>query len=76
MRFLEQQQDQQQQQQNIKNDGRNVTVSNREVQELRQKVSMYERLNKLLEFNSWMSQHGSKMRQNISILSSEYCGSS
>lgn len=76
LRFLEQQQDQQQQQQNIKNDGRNVTVSNREVQELRQKVPMYERLNKLLEFNSWMSQHGSKMRQNILILSSEYCGSS
>lgn len=54
----------------------NVTVSLNEVQELRQKVAMYERLNKLLEFNSWMSQHGSKMRQNILILSSEYCGSS
>ncbi|XP_002164346.1 carbohydrate sulfotransferase 1 [Hydra vulgaris] len=47
-----------------------------EVQELRQKVAMYERLNRLLEFNSWMSQHGSKTRQNILILSSEYCGSS
>ena len=47
-----------------------------EVRELRQKVSMYEKLNKLLEFNSWMSQHGSKMRQNILVLSSEYCGSS
>ena len=54
----------------------NVTVSLNEVQELRQKVAMYERLNKLLEFNSWMSQHGSKMRQNILILSSQYCGSS
>lgn len=46
-----------------------------EVQELRQKVLMYERLNKLLEFNSWMSQHGSKTRQNILILSNQYCGS-
>ena len=51
-------------------------VSIVEVEELRQKVAMYERLNKLLEFNSWISQHGSKMRQNILIVSSEYCGSS
>ncbi|XP_057316559.1 carbohydrate sulfotransferase 6-like [Hydractinia symbiolongicarpus] len=51
-------------------------ISLSEVQELRQKVAMYERLNKLLEFNSWMSQHGSKMRQNILIVSSQYCGSS
>ena len=46
-----------------------------ELEELRQKVLMYERLNKLLEFNSWMSQHGSKTRQNILILSNQYCGS-
>ena len=54
----------------------NCTSTDQEIRDLRQKVSMYERLNKLLEFNSWMSQHGSKMRQNILILSGEHCGSS
>eukprot|EP00794_Sanderia_malayensis_P020117 gene20117-22088_t len=54
----------------------NCTSLEKELVDLRQKVSMYERLNKLLEFNSWMSQHGSKMRQNILILSGEHCGSS
>ena len=54
----------------------NCTELEKELTDLRQKVAMYERLNKLLEFNSWMSQHGSKMRQNILILSGEHCGSS
>ncbi|XP_065056790.1 carbohydrate sulfotransferase 1-like [Rhopilema esculentum] len=54
----------------------NCTSLEKELSDLRQKVSMYERLNKMLEFNSWMSQHGSKMRQNILILSGEHCGSS
>ena len=58
-----------------KENATSTMASKTEVEELRQKVLMYERLNKLLEFNSWMNQHGSKMRQNILILSNQYCGS-
>lgn len=62
-------------QETSKASGKTDNSSKEEIEELRQKVVMYERLNKLLEFNSWMNQHGSKMRQNILILSNQYCGS-
>jgi len=64
-------------QENLKINGGDGTGSTNhsEIEELKQKVQMYERLNKLLEFNSWMSHHGSKMRQNIMVLSNQYCGS-
>jgi len=74
LRFLQQEHDRQENQ--IKSSENISSGTTNEIQELKQKVAMYERLNKLLEFNSWMSQHGSKMRQNVLILSSEYCGSS
>lgn len=46
-----------------------------ELDKLRQKVAIYERLNKILEFNSWASEQAqAQTRANILILSDEHSG--
>ena len=53
----------------------NRTTPDKELRELTRKVEMYEKLNSLTEFHSWMSKFGSKRRQNVLIISDLRSGS-
>ena len=55
---------------------KNWSVLKNEVDSLRKKLEMYERLNKLMELDSLASKYGSKTRQNILVLSDVATGSS
>lgn len=48
----------------------------KEIDALRKKLAMYERLNKFMELDSLASKYGSKLRQNILIISDSASGSS
>ena len=47
----------------------------RQIKTLKKKLEMYEKLNSLTEFESWVSKFGSKTRQNVLILSDLRSGS-
>ena len=53
----------------------NRTTPDKELRELTRKVEMYEKLNSLTEFHSWVSKFGSKRRQNVLIISDLRSGS-
>ena len=55
---------------------KNCSDFNAEVAILRRKIEMYERLNKFTELDSFASKYGSKIRQNILIISDFASGSS
>ena len=61
---------------NILNQEKNVSDLNAEITILRKKLEMYERLNKFMELDSLASKYGSKLRQNILIISDFASGSS
>ncbi|XP_068682983.1 carbohydrate sulfotransferase 6-like [Montipora capricornis] len=60
----------------MSNQGKNCSNLNRDIDLLRKKLAMYEKLDKFLEFDSLASKFGSKMRQNILIISDYASGSS
>ena len=60
---------------NFKQD-KNCSELNNEINSLQRKLAMYERLNKFMELDSLASKYGSKMRQNILIISDSAAGSS
>ena len=55
---------------------KNCSDLNEEINILRKKLAMYERLNKFMELDSLTSKYGNKMRQNILIISDFASGSS
>lgn len=55
---------------------KNCSDLSEEINVLRKKLAMYERLNKFMELDSLASKYGSKMRQNILIISDFASGSS
>lgn len=59
---------------NFKQD-KNCSKLHDEIMSLRKKLEMYERLNKFMELDSLASKYGSKMRQNILIISDSASGS-
>ena len=61
--------------QNFEQD-KNSSDLNKEMDALRKKLAMYERLNKFMELDSLASKYGSKMRQNILLISDSTSGSS
>ena len=61
---------------NFKRGDKNCSELYSEIALLRKKLDMFERLNKFMELDSLASKYGSKMRQNILIISDSASGSS
>ena len=60
----------------VLNRGKNCSNLDKEIENLRKKLTMYEKLDKFMEVDSTTSKFGSKMRQNVLIVSDYASGSS